>query len=140
MATPANKLAEALEALRTLQEQGVVAIKSNSLTRVIRERLLANGFIKEVYKGVYMIKPPDEQPGDSTSWYHSFWKFASQILEEKYQNDWYISPEQSLLIHSGNYTIPTQLVIKSPKATNFSTELPYNTSLFHMASPLPVKN
>ncbi|MFZ2784705.1 MAG: Fic family protein [Sediminibacterium sp.] len=140
MATPANKLAEALKALHSLQEQGVVAIKSNSLTRVVRERLLTNGFIKEVYKGVYMIKPPDELPGDSTSWYHSFWKFASQLLEEKYQNDWYISPEQSLLIHSGNWTVPTQLVIKSQKATNFSTELPYRTSLFHMASPLPVKN
>lgn len=140
MSTPANKLAEALEALRTLQDQGVVAIKSDSLTRVIRERLLKNGFIKEVYKGVYMIKPPDEQPGDSTSWYHSFWKFASQIVEEKYQDDWYISPEQSLLIHSGNWTVPTQLVVKSPKATNFSTELPYGTSLFQMASPLPVKN
>lgn len=139
MATPASKLAEALETLHTLQEQGVVAIKSNSLTRVMRERLLTNGFIKEVYKGVYMIKPPDEQPGDSTSWYHSFWKFASQILEEKYQNDWYISPEQSLLIHSGNWTVPTQLVIKSPKATNFETALPYNTSLFHMASPLQMK-
>lgn len=139
MATPSSKLADALEALQTLQEKGVVAIKSDSLTRVMRERLLTNGFIKEVYKGVYMIKPPDEQPGDSTSWYHSFWKFASQIIEEKYQNDWYISPEQSLLIHSGNWTVPTQLVIKSPKATNFSTELPYNTSLFHMASTLPVK-
>ena len=140
MATPADKLAEALEALRILQEQGIVAIKSDMITRVVRERLLTNGFIKEVYKGMYMIKPPDEMPGDSTSWYHSFWKFASQILEEKYQNDWYISPEQSLLIHSGNWTIPSQLVIKAPRATNFSTALPYNTSLFHMASPLPVKN
>lgn len=140
MATPESKLAEALEALQALQEKGVVAIKSDALTRVMRERLLTNGFIKEVYKGVYMIKPPDEQPGDSTSWYHSFWKFLSQVLEEKYQSDWYISPEQSLLIHSGNRTVPTQLVIKSPKATNFSTELPFNTSLFHMASPLKVKN
>lgn len=63
MATPAEKLAESLEVLQTLQEEGIVAIKTDSLTRTHRERLLTNGFIKEVYKGWYMIVPPDESKG-----------------------------------------------------------------------------
>ena len=51
MATPTKKLVESLEALRILQEEGMVAIKTDSLTRTHRERLLTCGFIKEVYKG-----------------------------------------------------------------------------------------
>jgi len=140
MATPAEKLAESLEALRALQEEGIIAIKTDSLTRTHRERLLATGFIKEVYKGWYMVVPPNETKGDSTSWYSSYWQFCSQVLEDMYAENWCISPEQSILIHAGNWTVPQQLIIKSPAASNNKTELPYNTSLFHIKSPLPAKN
>jgi hypothetical protein len=60
MATPAEKLAESLEALHTIQNSGMVAIKTDALTRTNRERLLANGFIKEIYKGWYIIVSPNE--------------------------------------------------------------------------------
>jgi hypothetical protein len=140
MATPAKKLAESLEVLRTLQEEGMVAIKTDSLTRTHRERLLTNGFIKEVYKGWYMIVPPNEARGDTTSWYSSYWQFCSQVLEDMYDENWCISPEQSLLIHAGNWTVPQQLIVKSPAASNNKTELPHNASLFHIKSPLSAKN
>jgi hypothetical protein len=140
MATPAEKLAESLEALQILQNSGMVAIKTDALTRTNRERLLANGFIKEIYKGWYIIVSPNETKGDTTSWYSSYWQFCSQVLEDMYQDNWCISPEQSLLIHAGNWTVPQQLIVKSPVASNNKTELPYNTSLFHIKSPLPAKN
>ncbi len=140
MATPAEKLAESLEALKELQDSGVVAIKTDALTRTNRERLLNNGFIREVYKGWYMMVPPTEAKGDTTSWYSSYWQFCSQVLENMYQNNWFISPEQSLLIHAGNWTVPRQLIVKSPAASNNKTELPHNTSLFHIKSRLPAKN
>ena len=140
MATPAEKLAESLGALRVLQEEGIVAIKTDALTRTHRERLLTNGFIKEVYKGWYMIVPPNEAKGDTTSWYSSYWQFCSQVLENMYDKNWCISPEQSLLIHSGNWTVPQQLIVKSPTASNNKTELPHNMSLFHIKSTLPEKN
>ena len=66
MATPQEKLAESLEALHALQGRGVVAIRSADLSRTHRERLLANGFLKEVIKGWYIASRPDETPGDST--------------------------------------------------------------------------
>lgn len=140
MVTPAEKLAKSLEALQALQESGIVAIKTGLLTRTNRERLLSNGFIREVYKGWYMIVPPNEAKGDTTSWYSSYWQFCSQLLEDMYQEIWCISPEQSLLIHAGNWTVPGQLIVKSPAASNNKTELPHNTSLFHIKSPLPAKN
>ena len=140
MATPSEKLAEVLEVLRELQEKGMTAIKSEALSRTTRERLQDNGFIKKVYKGWYMMIPPDERQGDSTSWYSSFWKFCAQLLEDKYGSDWCISPEQSLLLHAGNWTVPTQLIVKSPEAGNFKTDLPFDTSLFHIKSALPAKD
>lgn len=140
MATPSEKLATSLSELRVLQEKGIVAIKGSSLTRTHKERLLQNGFIKEVYKGWYMITPPNETKGDSTSWYSSYWSFCTQVLEDMYGDDWCISPEQSLLLHAGNSAIPQQLIVKSPAASNNKTDLQYGTSLFHIKSPLPARN
>ncbi|MFC4233356.1 Fic family protein [Parasediminibacterium paludis] len=137
MATPAEKLAAALDVLKQLQDKGIVAIKAAELSRTIRERLVDNGFIKEVYKGWYMAAPPNEAKGDSTSWYTSYWDFCAQHLEDKYGKEWCISPEQSLLIHGGNWTVPQQLIVKSPAATNFKTDLPFGTSLFHIKALLP---
>ena len=48
MATPAEKLAEALKVLQTIQDKGVVAIKSDDLSRTNKDRLITNGFIREV--------------------------------------------------------------------------------------------
>lgn len=69
MVTANEKLAQSLEALKELHEKGIIAIKSSELIRVHRERLLKNGFLKEVVRGWYMLVPSDEQKGDSTSWY-----------------------------------------------------------------------
>jgi len=53
MASPYEKLAESLEALRALQDRGVIAVRSGALTRRHRERLVKNGFLQEVMKGWY---------------------------------------------------------------------------------------
>ena len=140
MATPSEKLAESLNKLRDLQELGIVAIHTRKLSRTHRERLLENGFLKEVYQGWYIAVHPNETQGDSTSWYSSYWTFCSQFLDNKYKNKWCISPEQSLMLHAGNWAVPQQLVIKSPGANNYKTDLLNGTSLFHMQSPLPVIN
>ena len=63
MASPQEKLAGSLEALRGLQGRGIVAIKSRDLGRIHRERLVKNGFLKEVMKGWYIPARPDEVPG-----------------------------------------------------------------------------
>lgn len=140
MATPSEKLAASLEILKGLQDKGNIAIKSSELTRTHKERLLKNGFISEVYSGWYIISSPENKQGDSTSWYSSYWKFCAQYLNYKYKNQWCMSAEQSLMIHAGNWTVPKQLIIKSPKANNFKTDLPFDTSLFHMKSKLPLKS
>ncbi len=140
MASPSEKLAASLEILKALQDKGKIAIKRSELTRTHKDRLLKNGFISEVYSGWFIISSLENKEGDSTSWYSSYWKFCAQYLNYKYKNQWCMSAEQSLMIHAGNWTVPKQLIIKSPKANNFKTDLPFDTSLFHMKSKLPLKS
>jgi len=137
MASPHEKLAESLEALRALQDRGVVAVRSGDLTRTHQERLVKNGFLQEVMKGWYIPARPDEATGESTTWYASFWGFCAAYLQERFGTNWSLSPEQSLLLHAGNMTVPRQLLVRSPKARNKITTLPHDTSLFDTRAALP---
>tara|TARA_R110001599_G_scaffold150929_4_gene335445 strand:+ start:70021 stop:71577 length:1557 start_codon:yes stop_codon:yes gene_type:complete len=139
MATPNEKLAASLEHLKVLQDNGTVAIKSSELSRTHRERLSKHGFIKEVLRGWYIPRRPEERKGETTSWYMSYWKFCGQYLSDRYGSDYCLSAEQSLLMHSGNRTVPGQLIVKSPTGSGLVTELLFNTSILIMNSPLPQK-
>ncbi len=137
MATPNEKLAKSLTVLEGLQDKGITAIKSNELLRVHRERLSKNNFIKEIVKGWYILVPDYEIAGDSTSWYASYWHFCKRYLEDRYGKAYYLSPEQSLLLHAGNWTVPTQLIVRSAEGSNSLTPLPFATSLFSSKLSLP---
>lgn len=136
MATHGEKLADSLQQLKELQETGLVAIKTGDLTRVHRERLLKYGFIREVLRGWYIIVPQFESQGDSSSWYISYWDFCARYLDDRYGEDYCVSAEQSLLLHSGDTTVPKQLIIWSNKGNNSSTSLLFDSSLFAMKSPM----
>ena len=140
MASPQEKLTESLQTLRGLQERGVIAVRSSDLSRTHRERLVKNGFLKEVMRGWYIPSRPDETPGDSTAWYTSFWDFCAAYLKERFGNDWCLSPEQSLFLHTGNQTVPKQLLVRSPKGGNKPTTLPFGTSLFDVRYTMPRKD
>lgn len=130
MASAAEKLASSLEALEELQSQDVVAVRSGDLSRTHRERLLKSGFLKEVIKGWYIPSRPDEKAGESTAWYTSFWGFCAQYLSERFGDNWSLSPEQSLMLHAGDTTVPAQLLVRALKGGNKKTEFPHNTSIF----------
>jgi len=114
MASPSEKLAQSLEVLHRLQNaNGTGAIRARDMTRTHRERLLASGFLQEVIKGWYIPSRPDQVRGESTAWYASFWQFAAAYLETRFRQNWCLSPEQSLSLHGGNWTVPRQLVARS---------------------------
>ena len=137
MATPSEKLAESLELLRTLQQEGVIAVRSNHLTRTHRERLQKNGYLQEVMKGWYVAARPDEQAGESTAWYAAFWGYCAAYLNGRFKQDWSLSPEQSLVLHTGNWTVPPQLLVRTPKGGNKPTNLLHGTSIFDVRATLP---
>jgi hypothetical protein len=137
MTQPAEKLADSLSALKALQDQGAVAIRTRQLSRTHRQRLLKAGFIREVMKGWYTPARPDEPPGDSTGWYASFWSFAAEYLNHRFGEDWCLSPEQSISLHVGDWTVPRQLLVRSTKGGNKPTPLLFGTSVFDVRLELP---
>jgi hypothetical protein len=132
-----QKLAQSLEQLKSLQDKGVKALQSKMLERADRERLTKHGFIKEVMRGWYIPSSPEEKAGDSTSWYASFWDFSSAYLDVRLDGRWCLSPEQSIQLHIGDRTVPSQLLVRSPKGRNNPTILLHNTSVFDYRLDLP---
>ncbi len=137
MATPREKLAESLATLKQLQDRGVVAIRASDLSRGHRERLLRNGFLQVVMKGWYIAARADERAGESTAWYAAFWPFCAAYLHARFDDDWCLSPDQSLALHTGNRAVPRQLLVRSPKARNRATKLPFDTAVLDVRATMP---
>ena len=129
MAKPNENLAASLAQLKNLQKGGRRVFRSIELTRVHRERLLKNGFLLEVMKGWLISSSPDAGPGDTTSWYASFWEFCVSYCTARFGDAWHLSPEQSLLLHAESTVIPWQIIIYTPKGANNTVELLFSTSL-----------
>src|SRR5208282_3303259 len=138
MAAPSEKLAESLSVLKSLHDQGVVAIRTSHFSRTHRERLVKAGFLREVMKGWYTPARLDEPEGESTGWYASFWAFCADYLNDRFGKEWCLSPEQSLSLHIGDWTVPKQLLVRTPKGGNKPTQLLFGTSVFDVRLELPL--
>jgi fido (protein-threonine AMPylation protein) len=132
MATPNEKLAESLDALQALQHGRRRVFRSDDLSRVHRERLVANGFVQEVMRGWLISSSPSARAGDSTPWYASFWEFCALYCNDRFGEEWHLAPEQSLLLHGERTMIPAQVVVSSPKGTNNTINLLFGTSLYDL--------
>src|SRR6201982_2163230 len=132
MPSPNEKLAESLDVLKELQQGNRGVFRSDDLSRVHRERLVENGFLQEVMKGWLISSSPDSQAGASPPWHASFWEFCARYCDERFGEQWHLSPEQSLFLHGERTVIPDQLVVHSPKATNNDIQLLFGTTLYDL--------
>jgi fido (protein-threonine AMPylation protein) len=132
MPSPNEKLAESLDALEALQQGNRRVFRSDDLSRVHRERLVENGFLQEVMKGWLISSSPDSESGESTPWHASFWEFCARYCDERFGDQWHLSPEQSLFLYGERTVIPDQLVVHSPKATNNDINLLFGTTLYDL--------
>nr|WP_063791584.1 Fic family protein [Burkholderia ambifaria] len=133
MAAPNEKLADSLNVLKALQDQGFRVFQPSvipSLTRTHRERLVRAGFLKQVIQGWYLANNPEDADGDSTRWYANMEVFVAAYANSRFDDDWQLSAELSLLKHSGHTSIAKQLQLQSPKANNQMQALPHDCSLF----------
>ena len=135
MPKPNEKLAESLAALQELQKGGRRVFRSRELSRTHRERLLRNGFLREVVKGWLIFSSPLAREGDSTPWYACFWEFCASYCRDRFDDAWHLSPEQSVLLHAQNTVIPKQVVVYSRKGTNHNMNLLFGTSLYDLKQP-----
>ena len=86
-------------------------------------------------KGWLISSSPGTREGDSTPWYASFWEFCARYAQDRFGDEWHLSPEQSLLLHAENTVIPTQVVIYTPRGTNNVVKLLFGTSIYDLKQP-----
>src|SRR5712691_7777146 len=137
MASLHEKLAASLEKLQKLQSDGRHVFRSEAFPRADRERLLDQGFLREVIKGWVISTNPGTAPGDTMPWFASFWEFCARYCEYRFASDWHLSPEQSLLLHAEDTVIPTQVIVCSPQGANNTIKLLFGTSLYDLKSKMP---
>ncbi len=140
MATLQELLANSLTELQKIQDrENSTVIKSNEISPTHLKRLVKNSFLMPVINGWYIISNPALMQGDTTVWYASYWHFIVKYASQRYENNWCLSAEQSLSIYSGSTTVPSQIVIRSPKANNSKTELIASTSIFSLQTEIPTQ-
>lgn len=140
MATIAELLASSLNELKEIQKnEDFTIVKSGELSSTHIKRLVENNFLRPIIKGWYVITDPRAMPGDSTAWYASFWTFIARYAKERYGNEWCLSAEQSLALHTGSTIVPNQVLIRAPKGNNYVVELISPTSIFNLGAELPSK-
>src|SRR3989442_2827783 len=95
-----------------------------------RGALLRAGFLKEVIRGWYTPTRPAEAEGDTTAWYASMREFIASYAQKRFGERWHVNPEQSILLRSGERTVPKQLQIWAAEGTNQTVQLLHGCSLF----------
>jgi Fic family protein len=139
MVTPNEKLALSLEQLKQLQDKGQRVIRSRDLSRTHRERLCKAGYIEEVIKGWYLPARPDISAdtlaGSTAAWFAGMRDFVVGYCDDRFGQHWHLSPDQSLLLRSGERTLPRQLQIWTATGNNQLVSLPHGCSLFIYRAP-----
>jgi hypothetical protein len=123
-------LTAALKTLKRLQEKhnGVVEA-SDFKDDEQRAVLVDTGFLRPVMKGWYICSSPSDGEGDSTAWYASFWAFVSGYLGKRFGKRYCLNPEASLLLHTGNTTVPRQVTCVTVDSGTSKVDLPFGNSL-----------
>lgn len=135
MAKPNELLAQSLSVLANLQKGGKHVFRGKDLPRMDRQRLQKSGFIQEILRGWYLPSRPDEQPGSSAAWFSGMREFIAGYCNERFGTDWHVSPDQSLMLLTGERTLPKQVQIWAPQANNQPLPLPHGCSVFLYRAP-----
>jgi len=129
------KLSRSLDALAALG--GSAAIRSRDLSRTHRERLLAHGHLREVLKGWYVPVRATQPRDPARAWYDDFWAFCADYLHTRFGTDWCLAPEPSIAIHTGDWTVPAQLTVRTPRGGNKPLTLPHGSGLLDLRLKAP---
>ncbi|MBU0506436.1 Fic family protein [bacterium] len=125
--TMGQQLALALKEVKKNSRDHIV--KSNRISRKVREQLTRAGYLVDVIQGWYLLTTPGIE-GNSDVWYGFYWSFIRQYLTERFGKTGYcLSADHSMNLHAGETIIPEQLVVITKKASNQAIELPFKTSL-----------
>lgn len=138
MASIQEKLADSLSILKKYQdENGSDIIQGmKTLGETHTRRLIDNGYLEQVIKGWYMPTMPGME-GDTTAWYASYWKFIVAYSNSRFGDDWCLTPEESLDFYAGETIAPSQLIIRSTRASNNIVRLKHGDSMLDITAAMP---
>ena len=131
-------LVKALQSLKRLQnETSSPVLRGQSILGATQTKtLVQNGFLEPVIKGWFIASSP-AHAGTTVTWYASFWHFIAAYCSHRFGEEWCLTPEESLLIHSGINTIPQQVIVRVRKGSNTVQALPHQTSILNITASLP---
>ena len=132
---PHEKLANSLSRLKELHDTGRTVFRSEELSRTDRERLSKHGYLREMMKGWLFSADPAASDGDTTPYYASFWEFCAAYCGHRFGDDWHLSGVHSLLLLTEDNTVPKQVTIVSPRASNNVVSLAHGTTLLALKLP-----
>ncbi len=127
--TQKEKLADTLTVAANVAIDNIV--QSATLSGPQRTLLIKEGFLKLIIKGWYLLDADLEvsNAGESVLWYEGMWCFVGQYISARYGNEYWLSPEDSLAIQTGNTHLPQQLMVSTKKAASNVINLPNQLSL-----------
>ena len=127
-------LAKALRRVEKKARRGIV--RSSDMERSDRERLQRAGWLQPIMKSWYLFGlSPDAGPGSTTLWYGHFWDFVRYYLTDRFGEDYCLSAECSLDLHTGSTTIPRQVVVMTAASGANTLTLLHGTSLLVYPDP-----
>ena len=114
---------------------GPVVSSKESLDEEQLSWLLLDEKIKPIVPGWYYVtRDPILMPKDDnqSDWYRAYWPFIVAYLNDKYGDAWCLSADSSLLIHSGNGLVPTQLTVRCDREDDSVLKLPCGLELLEV--------
>lgn len=90
-----------------------------------------NGYLKRIIKGWYLFNADftAHGAGESALWYESIWSFIGQYLHSRFKDNYWLSAEASLDIHTDNNSMPSQIVVFVKNGTEQIIKLPNDMNL-----------
>jgi Fic/DOC family len=90
-----------------------------------------NGYLKRIIKGWYLFEADfsAQSAGESALWYESMWSFIGQYLHSRFKDNYWLSAQASLDIHTDNNSMPSQIVVFAKNGTEQIVKLPNDMRL-----------
>jgi hypothetical protein len=122
------------EALAEVSKSAIGNIVHSKNVKPKQQTLLVkNGYLKKIIKGWYLFDADlsAQEAGESALWYESIWSFIGQYLFFRFNDDYWLSSEASLDIHTDNNSMPAQIVVFvfAKNRTEGITQLPNEMSV-----------
>jgi fido (protein-threonine AMPylation protein) len=129
------KLADDLRMAHKAAQRNCV-VQSKDIERDVRERLERSSWLKEVYKGFYLLVQPEVGAEGESYFYPSYLDFCSVYLNDRFGTKWFLSAESSVDLHLESTKVPTQLYVHNSMKINDVVKLPHGLSIVITSSSI----